>query len=136
MRTVTDCLLEFHHALAKKAILAGQNEAFDLSRPGQDFIRGGDTATLRKALINEEKNEVDEAIDLESLDHLLKECADLVYVVVGTCVSFGLDFDVAFNRVHENNMLKVARGEFNKAGKLVKPADHPSVDLTDCVPHD
>ena len=55
--------------------------------------------------------DVDEARDDEERDilmqHLLKEMCDLVYVIKGMAVSFGMDFDQAFKLVHKSNMSKL-----------------------------
>src|SRR3972149_2730140 len=39
--------------------------------------------------------------------HLLKELADLAYVIYGTAEAFGWDLDEALRRVHESNMSKL-----------------------------
>ena len=43
--------------------------------------------------------------------NLLKELADLLYVVYGAGVSLGLDLDEAFKRVHKSNMSKLVDGK-------------------------
>jgi predicted HAD superfamily Cof-like phosphohydrolase len=46
---------------------------------------------LRKNLIEEERHEVIDAINHENLAHLAGELSDLLYVVYGSAVTFGLD---------------------------------------------
>lgn len=99
---------------------------------------------LREALIDEEYKEVSEALsefedslvgmyNSKTKEHLAKEICDLIYVLVGTAVDLGIDLTEAFKLVHENNMLKVGTSSVRDDGKLVKPKDHPSVDLSKCV---
>ena len=69
---------------------------------------------LRRDLIREEYNEVMDAIRLKDDEEVLKELCDLVYVCVGFCVTYGWEFDVAFNRVHNSN-----RSKLDDAGKPI-----------------
>ena len=41
------------------------------------------------------------------MQKLLKEMCDVVYVIKGMAVSFGMDFEEAFKLVHESNMSKL-----------------------------
>jgi predicted HAD superfamily Cof-like phosphohydrolase len=78
---------------------------------------------LRRDLIKEEYNEVMDAIRLKDKEEVLKELCDLVYVCVGMCVSYGWDFDVAFNRVHNSNMSKLndeGKPIYRHDGKVLK----------------
>jgi predicted HAD superfamily Cof-like phosphohydrolase len=52
------------------------------------------------------------------LGELVKELADLAYVVYGTAVSLGIDLDGAIDAVHESNMSKLGDD-----GKPVRRAD-------------
>ena len=95
----------------------------------------------RWTLLEEEFWEVAEAIDeAESVsgykEGLLKELCDLQYVLSGTVDALGWTpvFDVAFNRVHENNMTKFDEGiKYDENGKIRKPASYKNVDLSDLV---
>ena len=53
------------------------------------------------------------------MQDFLKELCDVVYVLKGTAVSFGLNFDKAYNLVHKSNMSKYP---FTKCehGKVLK----------------
>lgn len=97
---------------------------------------------LRKTLIMEEVKELFAEIDLAIADlrkdgkvskpvllALMKEMADVQYVVSGSSVTFGLPIDKVFARVHDSNMSKL--GPDGKAihradGKVLKgPNYHP-----------
>ena len=74
---------------------------------------------FRLKLVFEEIQEMaSAALDLESpglveaeklvmLQDFLKEMCDVVYVIKGTALSFGMDFDQAYNLVHKSNMSKL-----------------------------
>lgn len=55
--------------------------------------------------------------------------ADINYVAYGAAVAYGLDMEPIDKEVHANNMLKLKNSSFDENGKLVKPKDHPRVDL-------
>lgn len=69
----------------------------------------------------------------DSRAKLLKEFADLQYVLSGTSVSFGLNTYEAFNRVHKSNMSKLIDGKPLKTniGKIIKGPDYKPPYLDD-----
>src|SRR5690242_153536 len=81
------------------------------------------TRALRVRLIQEEFDELREAMANEDLTSIAKEMADLLYVVYGTAVSYGIDMDPVFREVHRSNMSKVG-GSKREDGKWVKPATY------------
>ena len=81
------------------------------------------TTILRKRLIQEEFEELQEAMDEKNLASIAKELADLLYVVYGTAVSLGIDMEPVFREVHRSNMSKVG-GYKREDGKWVKPATY------------
>ena len=98
-----------------------------ISLDDRQLLDTGDI-TVREKIITEEYNEVMEALkelgestDKQMFDahtHMLKELCDLVYVAVGTSVSFGYSFDDGFKSVHTSNMTK--DGNINSNGKITK----------------
>lgn len=94
--TPYDMLLEFH-----KVYGAAINQPFT-----EELIN------LRSKLIKEEQQEVDdeffgEVIDTIDRKKLTKELADLMYVTIGTAVTFGLPLKEVFEEVHKSNMSKL-----------------------------
>lgn len=105
--------------------------------------------SLRRKLISEEAREVDEALNLmelncvfgrepdqEDWENLLKELCDLQYVLSGTVVALkklrNVDFDVAFNRVHESNMSKLddnGKPVKNEIGKVIKGPNYKPANM-------
>lgn len=82
-----------------------------------------ETKGLRIRLIQEEFDELKESMALGDLPSIAKEMADLLYVVYGTAVSYGIDMVPVFREVHRSNMSKVG-GHKREDGKWVKPATY------------
>jgi predicted HAD superfamily Cof-like phosphohydrolase len=82
-----------------------------------------ETKRLRVRLIQEEFDELKESMAGGDLAAVAKEMADLLYVVYGTAVSYGIDMDPVFREVHRSNMSKVG-GYKREDGKWVKPATY------------
>ena len=89
-----------------------------------------DLMNFRLKLIFEEVQELaTAALDVESsllpestqvlMEKLLKEMCDVVYVIKGTAVSFGMDFDEAYKRVHQSNLSKLPLTK-DDDGKVLK----------------
>jgi predicted HAD superfamily Cof-like phosphohydrolase len=64
------------------------------------------TRDLRVALIKEELGELEEAGHKQDLTKIADAIADLLYVVYGTAVSYGIDIEPIFQEVHRSNMSK------------------------------
>ncbi|MEQ1626353.1 MAG: MazG nucleotide pyrophosphohydrolase domain-containing protein, partial [Nitrospira sp.] len=79
-----------------------------------------ETKRLRIRLIQEEFDELKESMAEGNLAALAKEMADLLYVVYGTAVSYGIDMEPVFREVHRSNLSKVG-GYKREDGKWVKP---------------
>lgn len=64
-------------------------------------------------------------------EKILREMVDIVYVLIGTAVTFGWDFDKAWDAVHAANMEKT---DEQVANKDVKPEDwvEPNMNGTVC----
>jgi len=75
---------------------------------------------LRKRLIEEEHMELQHAIDVNNYDYIAKESADLIYVILGTMVSYGIDINPVWDAVQASNMAKVG-GATRSDGKVLKP---------------
>ncbi|MBK9307479.1 MAG: hypothetical protein IPM58_10425 [Nitrospira sp.] len=87
-----------------------------------------DTKHLRVRLIQEEFDELTEAMATENLAAVAKELADLLYVTYGTAVSYGIDMEPVFQEVHRSNLSKV--GGYKRAdGKWVKPPTYSPADI-------
>ena len=124
--SLSKCLAEFHSAFG-----CTRNQNFKTNT-----IEDTELLLLKKRLINEEINEVFEAIKEKNDTHVLKELVDLVVVCVGMADTYGWDFDNAFKRVHESNMSKLddeGKPIYREDGKVLKSKNYKAPYLDDLV---
>lgn len=78
---------------------------------------------LRTELLREEYFEYLESEEKNDLVNLAKELADIIYIVCGTAVSYGIPLDKVFEEVHRSNMAKLVDGKpiRREDGKILKP---------------
>jgi predicted HAD superfamily Cof-like phosphohydrolase len=91
-----------------------------------------ETKQLRVRLIQEEFDELQEAMATGNLAAVAKEMADLLYVTYGTAVSYGIDMEAVFQEVHRSNLSKVG-GYKRTDGKWVKPPTYSPADIESIV---
>lgn len=95
-----------------------------------------DTILLRHSLMTEEVKEwTNDAIRQEPITLRAKELADILYVVIGTVVTEGLQDQIeqVFDAVHESNMSKLGRDGkpiYREDGKILKGEDYNVADLS------
>jgi predicted HAD superfamily Cof-like phosphohydrolase len=79
--------------------------------------------TLRMKLITEEFNELCDAEEANDLVEIADALADIIYIVCGTAVSYGIPLDDIFEEVHASNMAKLVDGKVIRRadGKIQKP---------------
>jgi predicted HAD superfamily Cof-like phosphohydrolase len=69
-------------------------------------------------------------------ENMLKELADLSYVINGYCATYGWDLDKAVRRVHISNMSKLGldgKPLKNAKGKVIKGPNYRKANLKDLV---
>lgn len=96
------------------------------------FVPNHPAAQLQSRLIEEEAVEVLDALALQTEEQLLKELCDLLYVTFDTAWKYDLPIWQAFQEVHKNNLLKTEYPR-NEYGKIIKPANHPKVNLRNLI---
>jgi len=106
-----------------QAMVEKFHRTFDILVHPSPTVVDEQTRELRIRLIQEEFEELKEALVRGDLESISKELADLLYVVYGTAVSHGIDLDPVFREVHRSNMSKVG-GYKREDGKWVKPATY------------
>lgn len=83
------------------------HEAFGLPIAETPGLPSDDRIRLRRDLISEEYWEYDRAVDKGDLVNLAQELADIIYVVVGAALEYGIDLEAVFAAVHKSNMSKL-----------------------------
>jgi len=91
------------------------------------------TLKLFANMLKEEVDELFEAMANEDKAEMLKEGSDVLFILLGMYVMFGLPIERAFDRVYDDNVLRVKQGTVRPDGKLVKNALHPKLRLSDLV---
>ena len=89
---------------------------------------------LRKKLIKEETDELLEAMDTMDLGHIAKEMADLIFVIIGAALVYGIPITRAFIEVCKSNMTKITDMlVFDEDGKLMKPDTYKEPDMNSLI---
>ena len=91
---------------------------------------------LRVSLIQEELDELKEAMNNKDLLEVADALTDLLYVTYGAGHAFGIDLDKCFNEVQNSNMSKLGldgKPIYNDKGKVMKGPNYFKPDLTKYV---
>lgn len=118
-KTPVDMVREFH-------------TTYDLPIADKPGHPSTDRIKLRRDLISEEYWEYDEGVNKEDLLNIAKELADIIYVVYGAALEYGIPLDEVVAAVHESNMSKldvdgsVIRRE---DGKVLKGPNYKEPDI-------
>ncbi len=78
---------------------------------------------LRYSLIQEELDELKQAIENKDLLEVADALTDILYVTYGAGHAFGIDLDSCFEEVQNSNMSKLGNNDkpiYNDAGKVMK----------------
>lgn len=102
--------------------------------PIQDTPRfpGKERARLRVALIDEEATEFRSASYDADVVEVADALADLLYVVYGAALEWGIPIDAVFAEVHRSNMSKVwpdGTIHYREDGKVLKPSTYSPADI-------
>ena len=84
------------------------------------------------ALINEELNELKQAVKNRDLKEVADALTDILYVTYGAGHAFGINLDHCFNEVQQSNMSKLGEDGkpiYNEHGKVLKGPNYFKPDL-------
>lgn len=90
---------------------------------------------LRVRLIREETEELFDAVAKGDLVEAVDALGDIIYVVLGSAVAWGIDMDAVFGEIHRSNMTKAGPdGPVHDAGgKVVKHPDYSPADVAGVI---
>ena len=108
MRDAFRDVLEFHRKLAPHLI--GRFPKMPDGGKNQLCVR----------LIEEEFNELKEAVDANDIVKVADALGDLCYVAIGMAVTCGIDLPSVLDEIHASNMAKEG-GPTREDGKILKP---------------
>ena len=89
--------------------------------------------SLRLSLIQEELDELKEAIQDKDIVEVADALTDILYVTYGAGHAFGIDLDQCFNEVQNSNMSKLGddgKPIYNENGKVMKGPNYFKPDLS------
>ena len=92
--------------------------------------------SLRYDLIQEELDELKEAIDNRDIKEVADALTDILYVTYGAGHAFGINLDKCFAEVQNSNMSKLGEDGkpiYNEAGKVMKGPNYFKPDLSKFV---
>jgi len=92
--------------------------------------------SLRISLIEEELDELKEAMKEKNLKEVADALTDILYVTYGAGHAFGIDLDKCFNEVQNSNMSKLdenGKPIYNESGKVMKGPNYFKPDLSKFV---
>jgi predicted HAD superfamily Cof-like phosphohydrolase len=94
-------------------------------------IPDDDTAELRHALITEETSEFFDAWMEDDLIGIADALGDIMYVVVGCALAYGIDLDEVMKEICRSNDTKYIQGKVQKDdnGKVKKPPHYSPPNL-------
>jgi predicted HAD superfamily Cof-like phosphohydrolase len=112
------------------------HERFGLSRNDSPVWPGEVAHRLRVNLIEEELAELRNAGETHDLVEIADALGDLLYVVYGTAVTYGIDLEPVFSEIHRSNMSKgdpdvVARCD----GKVLKGSNYSPPRVAEVLEH-
>ena len=88
---------------------------------------------LRISLINEELEELKQAISEKNLTEVADALTDILYVTYGAGHAFGINLDNCFEEGQKSNMSKLGKDGkpiFNESGKVMKGPEYFKPDLS------
>ena len=88
---------------------------------------------LRISLINEELEELKQAMKNNDLKEVVDALTDILYVTYGAGHAFGVNLDKCFDEVQKSNMSKLGEDGkpiYNEAGKVMKGPNYFKPDLS------
>lgn len=91
-----------------------------------------ETKHLRVDLIEEELQELKDAISDNDIVGVADALADILYVTYGAGAAFGINLDVCFQEVHGSNMSKLGedgKPVYREDGKVMKGPNYREPDL-------
>lgn len=105
------------------------HERFGLPRNARPTIPGPQVHRLRTLLIEEELAEFRNAGESQDVVGVADALADLLYVVYGAAVEYGIDLEAVFAEIHRSNMTKDPRGGCRVDGKVCKGASYQAPEV-------
>lgn len=112
------------------------HEAFNLPVNTKTKFPDKQQRELRVKLLAEEVEEYIFGEEINDIENVAKELADIIYIVCGTAAVYGIPLDDVFKEVHRSNMSKLdSNGNpiFREDGKVLKSENYTPANLKDIL---
>lgn len=102
------------------------HNACDVDIRTEPGLPAGEVRKLRIALLKEEFEEYLEGEKNNDIVEIADALGDMLVIIFGTSLSYGIPLDKVFNEIHVSNMTKVINGKVIRRmdGKIMKPASY------------
>lgn len=106
------------------------HKKFELPIEAKPTLPLADVKQLKTVLLFEEFTELLEAMSEDNLVEILDGLVDLIYIIIGTAIVYGLPLEEAWAEIHKTNMKK-ERGPSKRSEKfdIIKPEGWVKPDL-------
>lgn len=94
------------------------HRVYDCNIGNEPKLPNKDERALRISLLKEEYNEYIMGEKHDDIVEIADALADMLYIINGTCVSYGIPIDKIFAEVHASNMSKL-----DENGKVIRRED-------------
>jgi len=94
------------------------HRVYDCNISDEPSLPGKEERALRISLLKEEYNEYIQAEKIGDLVEIADALADMLYIINGTCVSYGIPIEEIFAEVHASNMSKL-----DENGQVIRRED-------------
>ena len=121
--TYEDLVLEFH-------------KIYGLPIGEKPELPDDETRDMRRSLIFEEMIEYIDAEDNDDIVEIADALADMVYVCIGACITYGIPFDAVFREVQRSNMSKLDEHGmpiYRDDGKVLKGPNFTEPNIKDIL---
>lgn len=99
------------------------HQAFNLPVKDTAGFPDEDERNLRIKLLAEEFKEYRDAEEDDDFVEVCDALGDMLYIIYGTCLSYGIPIDNIFDEIHRSNMTKLdenGKAIYREDGKVVK----------------
>ena len=112
------------------------HEVFGLPIHHSPLIPDQDRIELRLRLIREEFDELTGATYAHDLVEIADALGDLLYVIQGMALEFGIPLDLVLAEIHRSNMTKLwpdGKPHTRADGKILKPKDYSPANIAEVL---
>ncbi len=108
------------------------HEIYNCNIGNEPVLPDNNERELRKSLLQEEYNEYLQGEENHDIVEIADALGDMLYIIYGTCVSYGIDIDEVFAEIHASNLSKLGEDDkpiYREDGKVMKGPNYFKPDI-------